>query len=68
MTTCEEATIGLAMGWPCTEMPYSTSVPITRRTLMERAYAVTSCREPSDRVVVNVSSAARTGRVGASCA
>ena len=39
MTTCEEATIGLAVGWPCTEMPNSVSVPITRRTLMRRAYA-----------------------------
>ena len=29
-----EATIGLAVGWPCTEMPNSVSVPITRRTLM----------------------------------
>src|SRR5690349_20381240 len=28
----------LAMGWPCTVTPYSTSVPITRRTLTLRAY------------------------------
>ena len=28
------ATIGLAAGWPGTEMPYSVSVPMTRRTLM----------------------------------
>src|SRR5215212_2211488 len=28
----------LAMGWPCTVTPYSTSVPITRRTLTPRAY------------------------------
>ena len=34
LTIWEDATIGLAAGWPCTEMPYSTSVPITRRTLM----------------------------------
>src|SRR6476659_4124050 len=26
--------MGLASGWPTTEMPYSTSVPITRRTVM----------------------------------
>ena len=39
MTTWDDATIGLARGWPCTEMPYSTSVPMTRRTLMRRAYA-----------------------------
>ncbi|GAA1535406.1 hypothetical protein GCM10009788_42750 [Nocardioides humi] len=38
MTTCDDATIGLAVGWPWTEMPYSTSVPITRRTLMRPAY------------------------------
>src|SRR6476620_10749873 len=40
LTTWEDATMGLARGCPCTEMPYSTSVPITRRTLMRRAYAV----------------------------
>src|SRR6478735_9143216 len=34
MTNWEDATIGLADGCPCTEMPYSTSVPITRRTLI----------------------------------
>ncbi len=38
MTTCEEATIGLASGWPTTEMPYSTSVPMTRLTDMAPAY------------------------------
>lgn len=31
--------MGLAIGWPCTAIPYSTSVPMTRRTLMARAYA-----------------------------
>ena len=31
--------MGLANGCPCTEMPYSISVPITLRTLMPRAYA-----------------------------
>jgi len=31
--------MGLAWGWPCTEMPYSISVPITRRTVTVRAYA-----------------------------
>src|SRR4051812_5955467 len=31
--------MGLASGWPCTAMPYSTSMPMTRRTLMLRAYA-----------------------------
>ena len=30
--------MGLAMGWPATEMPNSVSVPITRRTLMRGAY------------------------------
>ena len=34
LTTRELATIGLARGWPVTEMPNSVSVPITRRTLM----------------------------------
>jgi len=28
----------LARGWPTTEMPYSTSVPMTRRTDMDPAY------------------------------
>lgn len=27
-----------ALGWPCTEMPYSTSVPSTRRTVMVQPY------------------------------
>ncbi len=51
MTTCEDATIGLARGWPWTEMPYSISVPITRRTLMARAYAgpPTAVRRPPAR-------------------
>src|SRR5215475_126439 len=31
-------TMALAPGWPNTEMPYSVSVPITRRTLMQKAY------------------------------
>src|SRR4051794_1964658 len=30
--------MGLARGWPTTEMPYSTSVPMTRRTDMRPAY------------------------------
>ena len=29
--------MALAPGWPGTEMPYSVSVPITRRTLILRA-------------------------------
>src|SRR4051794_41067994 len=32
------ATIGLAWGCPCKEMPNSVSVPMIRRTLMQRAY------------------------------
>ena len=40
MTIWEDATIGLADGCPCTEMPYSTSVPITRRTLMRMSLRV----------------------------
>ena len=34
LTIWDEVTIALAPGWPGTEMPYSVSVPITRRTLM----------------------------------
>src|SRR5215472_14309748 len=30
--------MALVPGWPGTEMPYSVSVPITRRTLMRKAY------------------------------
>ncbi len=39
LTIWEEASIALAWGWPGTEMPYSVSMPITRRTVMGRAYA-----------------------------
>ena len=38
MTTSPEATIGLAAGLPGTTMPYSVSIPITRRTVMRRPY------------------------------
>src|SRR4029450_13470994 len=38
LTTCEEVSMALAAGCPGTEMPYSVSVPITRHTLMGRAY------------------------------
>src|SRR5712692_1292395 len=34
LTIWDEVTMALAPGWPGTEMPYSVSVPITRRTLM----------------------------------
>jgi hypothetical protein len=34
LTTCPESSIGLALGSPGTEMPYSVSMPITRRTVM----------------------------------
>src|SRR5690606_30016610 len=34
LTTCEEVTIALAPGCPGTAMPYSVSMPITRRTVM----------------------------------
>src|SRR5215469_3181896 len=34
LTIWDEVTIALAPGWPGTEMPYSVSVPITRRTLI----------------------------------
>src|SRR6266702_298219 len=34
LTTCEEVTIAFAPGCPGTEIPYSVSMPITRRTLM----------------------------------
>src|ERR1039457_2829776 len=37
LTTCDEVTIALAPGWPGTEMPYSVSVPMTRRTLMSES-------------------------------
>ncbi|GAA0262129.1 hypothetical protein GCM10009539_54890 [Cryptosporangium japonicum] len=37
-TIWDEVTIGLAPGWPGTEMPYSTSVPMIRRALMGEAY------------------------------
>ena len=45
LTTCEDATMGLARGWPWTEMPYSISVPITRRTLMLASLRWTQIRE-----------------------
>src|SRR5262245_14692193 len=38
LTTWEEVSMALAAGWPGTEMPYSVSVPMTRHTLMGRAY------------------------------
>ena len=34
LTTWLDSVVGLAVGCPGTEMPYSTSVPMTRRTLM----------------------------------
>src|ERR1035438_7513640 len=37
LTTCDEVTIALAPGWPGTEMPYSVSVPMTRRTLISES-------------------------------
>ena len=66
--------MGLARGCPCTEMPYSTSVPITRRTLMGRAYAVPgrvrsghglwtrARRAPADRPSLSRSWSAAAGR------
>src|SRR6187431_509721 len=36
--------MGLARGWPTTEMPYSTSVPMTRRTDMVPAYGYLRAR------------------------
>ena len=33
-TTCPDSSIGFAAGSPGTEMPYSVSMPITRRTVM----------------------------------
>src|SRR3954462_7050493 len=38
-TTWLDSVVGLAVGCPGTEMPYSTSVPMTRRTLMQQPYA-----------------------------
>src|SRR5215218_5753848 len=38
-TTWLERVVGFAVGCPGTEMPYSTSVPMTRRTLMRQPYA-----------------------------
>ena len=38
VTTSPEATIGFAAGLPGTTMPYSVSIPITRRTVMSRPY------------------------------
>ena len=35
-TTWLDRVVGLAVGCPGTEMPYSTSVPMTRRTLMRQ--------------------------------
>lgn len=40
VTTSPERTIGLAEGAPGTEMPYSVSMPMTRRTLMPEGYAM----------------------------
>src|SRR5215470_4568119 len=34
LTTWDEVTIAFAPGWPGTEIPYSVSMPITRRTLI----------------------------------
>src|SRR3954469_24427566 len=42
LTTWLDRVVGLAVGCPGTEMPYSTSVPMTRRTLM----AATLGRDP----------------------
>lgn len=38
VTTSPERTIGFAFGEPGTEMPYSVSIPITRRTVMIEGY------------------------------
>ena len=38
--------MALAPGWPGTEIPYSVSVPITRRTLMSAAYAAPTAATP----------------------
>src|SRR5215469_15859609 len=43
LTTWEEVTIAFAPGWPGTAMPYSVSVPMTRRTLMVQSL-VPTCR------------------------
>src|SRR4051812_576610 len=50
----------LADGWPGTEMPYSVSVPITRRTVMPSEYppgspATPVVSKPSGRVQVTTS-------------
>jgi hypothetical protein len=37
LTTWDEVTMAFAPGWPGTAMPYSVSMPITRRTLMLKA-------------------------------
>jgi hypothetical protein len=37
LTICDDASIALVEGWLGTEMPYSVSMPITRRTLMNPA-------------------------------
>jgi len=34
LTTYPDSNIGFAVGSPGTEMPYSVSIPITRRTVM----------------------------------
>src|SRR5689334_23154390 len=59
LTIWDEVTIAFAPGWPGTEMPYSVSVPITRRTLMSsslvplraemtRGYCFLTAIEPSE--------------------
>src|SRR3954468_21028853 len=43
----------LAMGWPCTVTPYSTSVPITRRTLTGRDYDGAPTPTPEGRIRIH---------------
>ena len=40
VTIWDDAAIAFAVGWPGTEMPYSVSMPITRRTLTRPAYGL----------------------------
>src|SRR5829696_7309143 len=58
-TICDDSSIAFAPGWPGTETPYSTSVPITRRTVMRPPYGRAGRRR--------VHSAYRTGRYLGHC-
>src|SRR5215469_9028186 len=44
LTTWDEVTIAFAPGWPGTAMPYSVSMPMTRRTLMGESLAAARYR------------------------